>query len=396
MKAKQILLGLTAMMSAWSFSQTIAVSELSTEGVKTTPVTSGKYTRLELVKLGKYQVLDEFDMTETLQNNPQLDDCFGLKCLTSLGEKLGVDYVLSGSVEGLGNKVVVSLKLINVKSKSIERTHSLEFENMEIELQRMIGIVLMEMHGMESDAVTKKALLYRHDIIASDNVGRINNTGPRMGMSYVFPTGKTGDLNNFFTRPVSDGGLEIFPMMTHFGFQFEKQYIGTENFSALGEVIVNISGMEQGNFMPNLAILNGFRVGKGGYEFAFGPHFGLRPFSRGVFETGDDGKVHYHSQSDIENEAYQAWSDDESNFDPITGYVINPYVAPVKDYQKYLDKNGTLELTTSWIMAIGRTFRYGALNMPVNVYYSSNRQGGTVGFSCGFNIVTKKKSIHHK
>ena len=394
MKAKKIITALIALLiTGGALSQTIAVSDLSTQGVRSTPIIAGKYTRLELVKLGKYQVLDEFDMTETLQNNPELQDCFGLKCLTKLGEQLGTDFVLSGSIEGLGSKVVVSLKLINVKNKSIEKTHSLEFENQEIELQRMIGIVLVEMLGMEADAVTKKALLFRNDIVTSDNVGKINNTGPRMGMSYIFPTGKDYDLNDFFTRDQSLGGLEIFPMMTHFGFQLEKQYIGTENFSALGEMMLTVSGMEQGQFFPSVTILNGFRFGKGGYEFAFGPNFGARPFATGIF-MNEGGKTTFYEEGELESVAYTAWQNDPTNFDPITYQVINPYVQPDYDYKKYLHKDGRMEISTTWVMAIGRTFRYGALNVPVNVYYSSNKHGGTVGFSTVFNIVRKKKSIN--
>ena len=45
-------------------------------------------------------------------------------------------------------------------------------------------------------------------------------------------------------------------------------------------------------------------------------------------------------------------------------------------------------------MAIGRTFRAGALNIPVNVFYSSSRGGGMVGASVGFNVEKKKKRIN--
>ncbi|MBK6526803.1 MAG: hypothetical protein IPG07_15360 [Crocinitomicaceae bacterium] len=45
-------------------------------------------------------------------------------------------------------------------------------------------------------------------------------------------------------------------------------------------------------------------------------------------------------------------------------------------------------------MAFGRTFRSGALNIPVNIYYSSNKFGGVIGASIGFNVNKRIKAIN--
>ncbi|MGB0915417.1 MAG: hypothetical protein ACPGVI_05055, partial [Crocinitomicaceae bacterium] len=57
---------------------------------------------------------------------------------------------------------------------------------------------------------------------------------------------------------------------------------------------------------------------------------------------------------------------------------------------------GVTKLSTSFLFAVGRTFRAGALNIPVNVFYSSKKGGGLVGLSVGFNVQKSKKKINER
>lgn len=389
MKTKWMII--TLMMLTLSIrlqAETIAVTNFSTNGVHATPEIAAKLARLELVKLNKYTVLDEFDMAEVIESNASYASCYGRTCLVEIGTKLNVDYVLSGNVDGLGTKIVVTIKLIDVKNNAIKMTRSMEFDNQEAELQRMIGIVLEEMHGVAPNSVTKSQLEFKNEVITSNSVGRVNNNGPRVGFSYV----GVGEMNEFFTRKESQGGLEIVPMMTNIGYQFEAQYIGTENFSALGEAIFNIGGMEQGQFIPSISLLNGFRFGSAGWEIAFGPSFGLRRTTSG-YVNPEDGI--YYRESDWRLKTLNDWQSNPANFDESTGEVLNSYVEPDQSiYSKHLDKRGNTELSANWIMAFGRTFRSGALNIPVNLYYSSNKFGGVIGASIGFNVNKRIKSIN--
>ena len=61
-----------------------------------------------------------------------------------------------------------------------------------------------------------------------------------------------------------------------------------------------------------------------------------------------------------------------------------------------MDTRGDLEFNTNWLMGVGRTFKAGALNIPVNVYYSGNKYGGVIGTSVGFNVTRSKKKINQK
>lgn len=389
MKTKWMITALLMLMiSIGSQAETIAVTNFSTTGVQSTPEVAAKLARLELVKLEKYTVLDEFDMAEVIESDPTYVSCYGKNCLVEIGEKLKVDYVLSGNVDGIGNKIIVTIKLIDVKGKMLKLTRTMEFDDQEAELQRMIGIVIEEMFGVTPNPVTKSQLEFKNEVITSNNVGRMNNSGPRVGFSYV----GVGDLNEFFMRSEAQGGLDILPMMTNIGYQFEAQYIGTENFSALGELIFNIGGMEQGQFIPSLSFLNGFRFGNAGWEIAFGPSFGIRKTTSGFFNDAD-GK--YYRESEWEQLKFNEWHSNPLNYDPITGESFGTYVAPDQSiFSKHLDKRGNAELSANWIMAFGRTFKSGGLNIPVNLYYSSNKYGGIIGASIGFNVNKTIKSIN--
>jgi hypothetical protein len=51
-------------------------------------------------------------------------------------------------------------------------------------------------------------------------------------------------------------------------------------------------------------------------------------------------------------------------------------------------------LNTSFVFAVGRTFKAGALNIPVNIFYSSQKGGGYAGFNVGFNVLKSKKELN--
>ncbi len=363
---------------------TIAVAIPSVQGLGIPPKVSAKMIYLELIKLDKFKVYDEFDIAEVVNSNTTYQkECFGLNCLTTLGKALKVDYVASGSLDRLGNKIIISLKIIDIKQGVIYKTSFKEFGNQEDELQRMIELTLREMLGFENIKEIEAQLSYKNDVIVSANVGRINNSGPRIGYAYV-----TGSLNEFASRSEEQGGLNAFPGFSMIGYQFEKQYIGTENFSALFETIVNVTGLEQGHFIPSVSFLNGFRFGKSGFEIAFGPSFGLQKRSTGFFDTENSyGKgSNYYWTNDEYNDYARQFADSTSN-----------YVAEPSKYHsaKFLDTRGTTSISSRWVMGIGRTFKSGSLNMPVNLFYSSLKKGGMIGLSVGFNVVTKKESVNY-
>lgn len=376
----------------------IAVTNPSVNGLFATPTIASKLIRLELIKLNIYTVYDEFDMADAYKKNPEfLNNCVSKSCLVELGKELNVDYTVSGSYDALGDKIVLTIKIIDVKNNLIFKTGTKEFDNQEPELQRMTEILLNEMHGIESQKELVDRLKFKNELITSNNVGKVNNSGPRVGYAYM-----VGSLAEFATRSTDRGGLDIFPGISMIGYQIEGQYVGTENFSALIEGVFNVSGLEQGQFIPTATIMNGFRFGKAGWEFGFGPGFGLKKVTNGFFDTegtfGD--KDTYFNSDDWYSYAAKEYLDptQHPSFFNTDGTMksLTEINSKYNFSSKHADTRGDLAISTMFVMAIGRTFRAGSLNIPVNVFYSSRKGGGMVGLSVGFNVLKSKKPINSK
>ena len=372
----------------------VAVTNPAVNGLYVTPTIASKLIRLELVKLKQYSVYDEFDMADVYaKDSTYINNCVSKSCLVSMGTDLNVDYAVSGSFDALGNKIIITIKMIDVKNNSIYKTGVKEFDNQEVELQRMTEVLLREMHGLEIDKELEDRLKFKNEVITSNNVGKINNSGPRVGLAYM-----TGSVNEFALRDKNQQGLGMrSPVTSMIGYQFEGQYVGTENFSALIEGLVNVTGLEQGQFIPSVALMNGFRFGKAGWEIAFGPAFGLKKVKDGFFDTdgliGEQG--HYYNRNDF----YDAMNDIDAhpeNFDA-NGSFVNPELEkkyPGYEFTDQADRTGATKLNAMFVIAAGRSFRAGSLNIPVNVFYSSREGGGMLGMSVGFNVMKSKKPIN--
>ena len=184
------------------------------------------------------------------------------------------------------------------------------------------------------------------------------------------------------------------------GYQIEGQYVGTDKFSALVEGIFNIAGLEQGKFIPTINIMNGFRFGSAGWEIGFGPGLGLKKVSNGFFDTdGKFGEIDtYFNTQDWYDFANNTNAIDNPEFYKADGTMktLTEINSKYNLDSKFADTRGTLVISTQFVMAFGRTFKAGALNIPVNVFYSARKKGGMVGFSVGFNVVKSKKAINTK
>ena len=128
-----------------------------------------------------------------------------------------------------------------------------------------------------------------------------------------------GDMGQVLQNPASKGGFDATPIMTQIGYQFEGSYLSAGNFQALIEGLVFLTGVEQNMFNPSLAILNGFRSSKNGWEIGFGPTFRLSRIAEGYYV--DDVKENDNWRIDSE------WRV-PANLDttsPWGGYLDNPY-----------------------------------------------------------------------
>ncbi len=348
----------------------VAVIGIDSKGMDYDAESMAYMVRLEMEKTNVYYVMDRYDVSEILSRN-SIDPatCMGKTCVVEAGKVLKADKMVTGSIERFGEKIVISLKVIDVKSDMVEKQDVTEYLNLQVEIQKMIGISVQKLLGLTPDK-DLVSLLVNYDAPIKSPKTKATYSGPRMGGTVMF-----GQAARRFNAPTSEGGFNMFPVMFNFGWQQEIQYLSSGNFSALVEIIPMIGGLESGKFIPSLTLMNGFRMGKGSWEFAFGPSFRLVQMAQGYYAPDENGDPVWHLEKE--------WN----SYDPVTHtYVQNPY--PII---RNLDSRGKYRVSASLMLSVGRTFKSGYLNIPVNVYASFRREGTVAGVSCGFNITRHSK-----
>ena len=144
--------------------------------------------------------------------------------------------------------------------------------------------------------------------IAPPPASEVNLAGPRFGLT-VLSDGVVQKLSR-------DNNIKIAPVISQFGWQFEKQCYGRHGGpTAITEAVVLVGGLEQGVVLPSLSWLVGVRT-PDGFEFGVGP-----------------------------------------NLTPVGAALA---------------------------AAMGKTFRVGVLNVPVNVAVVPSKAGLRVSFLTGF------------
>lgn len=317
----------------------------------------------DIVNSGKYIVNDRYDVAEKMGAD-KIKDCLGKECLVKIGKELNADYALSASYDGLGDRILVSMKIVDVNTGQVTQNVIEQFENQVRELNRITDVMIEKLIMGTTTQSTAVNLIFKEGPTATPGLGKLNNNGPRIGVAV--PTGETLD---FLSRSTNDGGLGSgqIPLLFNFGYQLEKQYAGSEKFSGLFEFIGNVSGLERARPVPSVAILHGVRFGKGAWEIALGPSITMRKELTGTTDYNDK----FYTFSQLSNMG-----------------VANPENF---NYFTRLDDNGVTYISSNFVVGIGRTFRPGALNVPVNAYASMSKYGTTYGLSMGINI-TKSRS----
>ena len=352
-----VIVGLNAMAQKKTSKPTIAVIGIDTKDMYLDDASMASLVRLELEKTDVYEVLDRYDVAATIKKNSiDIRDCYGKAATIKVGQLLNVDKMLTGSAERFGDKIIFVLRLVDVKSERIERTDVMEYINQQEEIQYMVRISVNNILDLPNDQQVMD-LLVNFDKPITSSKTKVKLNGPRMGATWT--SGRTGQR---LEAPKSEGGFNMYPITSMFGYQYEVQYLSSGEFQALLEFISAVNGMESGTVVPSLTFLNGFRFNKSGLEIGLGPVFRVSTISEGYYDSDNH------------------WNMLEEGMDP----GVYPVVEAI-------DSRGDPTFTTNLIVAMGKTFKSGYLNVPINVYCSPSKQGTSVGISFGFNVAKKPK-----
>ena len=98
----------------------------------------------------------------------------------------------------------------------------------------------------------------------SDLVRELNRSGPRFGITWL-----AGDIVDTLK---AKHDIDVAPIITQFGWQFERQLASLENGPvALNEFVLLVGGLDQGEFLPSLTWLVGIRT-RSNFEIGLGPN----------------------------------------------------------------------------------------------------------------------------
>lgn len=341
---------------------TLSILSIDVQGIKSDPQTMGNLVRTEVEKLDTFEVMDRYDVAYMVEKNKlSINNCYGKICLTEIGQTIKSDKLLSGSIEQYPKSIIYTLRLIDVKTKSIEKTSVIEFLNLPDELQMFTYLSVCKMFNKKIDEQVFVKLTQKNgfdNVLNNPDKDRLRLDGPRLGFVTY-----TGDLGNIIQADKSVGGFDAYPVMFQFGYQFEKQYLNEGKIQALFEFVPMITGVDQGYFIPGISLLHGLRSNVNGWEFALGPTVNFSPKAYGYY----DEKNRWHRESEWEN-------------NPANENIKNPFVI-----KERIDSRGDYTFNTGFILAFGRTFKSGKLNLPVNVYVIPHKEGFRIGASLGFN-----------
>lgn len=352
----------------------LGILNIEGKGVIPDPASLGGMVRIEMEKLNVYDVLDWSDIRDVLaKNNVDLTSCYGKTCVVDAGKILKADKMLIGSVERFDERIAIIFKIVDVKTGVIEKSNTTEYQNFQKDMQRMIEISVKRLVGIEADPKLAEALVAYNEPIQS-HVTRVNNSGPRVGI-YI-TDGIAGE--RMAADKVPYGGLGMYSVgssavSSMIGWQQEVTYLSSGNFQCIFEFLFTASGLEAGRFIPAFTLLNGFRMGKQGWEVAFGPTFRVIRKAKGYYTIDENG--HYDAVTDwhLEDE----WN--EAN-----GPNQNPIISNIDD-------RGDPAVSAGMVIGIGKTFTSGSLNIPVNVYCIPRKEGTVFGLSAGFNVFKSRK-----
>ena len=362
------LLVLSAGMAGAQIGPKIGVLNIDSKGITFDPEQCGNMVRIELSKLNRFDVIDKYDVKDLMErNNKTVENCYGTTCLSEAGKILKADKMLAGSIERYGDKLIITFRLVDVASSTTEKSQVNEFLNIQPSLQDMISNTLKKMWSLPVDTAVLAILSQENTYESTVNnpgVQRLSLDGPRMGITFV-----SGEAYKRITASKEFGGYEAFPVMTQFGYQFEKQYLNAGNLQALVEFLPMVIGIDQGMFIPSFTFLQGFRNNKTGWELAFGPSLGFAKTLRGYyFNEGPGADKQWHPEED--------W-----NLSADRNGILNPN----KIFEN-LDRRGNVKFNSGFVIACGKTFKSGKVNFPVNIYLVPDIKGNwRIGASFGFN-----------
>jgi hypothetical protein len=149
-----------------------------------TVLTTSQLLRNDLVATGKFSVMEEGRVENLLGETPI---CYDSQCAMEIGQRLGVDKAVVGSLSRLGEKIIVELRLVDVVSGNVEfsdRMASSTVEDLDTVTKRLAtGIAT----GKPSEKTVEIGAITEMEIREPRRRKNFFTVGGKVG--YMFPSG---------------------------------------------------------------------------------------------------------------------------------------------------------------------------------------------------------------
>lgn len=142
-------------LSAEQAKKNVGVLDLKGRGIsEMEALTLTDKLRGELIKTGKYTVLERSQMNEVLKEQGfQQSGCTSEECVIEMGQMVGVQQMVAGSIGKVGRTYLVSLRMIDVETAKIVKSvdHQVKGEIDDVLLTGMPSIA-QKMAGIYEDS----------------------------------------------------------------------------------------------------------------------------------------------------------------------------------------------------------------------------------------------------
>ena len=164
-----ILLSLTVFLPSFIFAddmKVLAVPTIEAKGVaETTAYTCRNILEAALIKTGTFAVMSYTDVEEILEAQAfSLSGCTDDSCAVEIGELLSAEKIVVGSLDGIGEAMVLTVRLIDVEKGTIEKAEVVNIDKIE-SLQDQAFTAAFNLAGLKyiagaGSAVKEKGSLY--------------------------------------------------------------------------------------------------------------------------------------------------------------------------------------------------------------------------------------------
>lgn len=304
----------------------------------------------------KYATVDQNKTNSLIDSAMIADKSCNDECVRSICKSHHIEYALIVKVKEMAGSIYVSAQMLNSDQDNVDKIARMEFLDYPDKIEFMVKLTLQQLLEIPQEqnllnSLTNETMLNNSHLPNYNET--LNLSGPRLGYTaFVGPSAK------ILTASKSIGGFDFSsPGLFNIGYQFEQQYLQGGHLQGLIEFIPQIGGLDQGLFLPSLTIVNGLRDSRSGFEFGFGP----------TFTTSRTTQKYL----DLDGNWYRPM--DKAN----TGNI---------PLEEKLDSRGTPTVKANLLFAVGKSFKAGTINIPVNLFFVPNKNDYRFGISAGYNF----------